>query len=69
MASIDEVELKKMSQEERAKALGMTTEQLTGRSLFIEFNINKSNFFKEIRFVCRFLSYIEDNFSGLAPQY
>ena len=38
MASLDEVELKKMSQEERAKALGMTTEQLTGRSLFIEFN-------------------------------
>ena len=38
MASIDGVELKKMSQEERAKALGMTTEQLTGRSLFIEFN-------------------------------
>ena len=37
MASIDDDKLKEMSQEERAKALGMTTEQLTGRSLFIEF--------------------------------
>lgn len=30
--------LQAMSQEERAEALGMTTEQLTGRSLFIEFD-------------------------------
>ena len=37
MASISDVELENMNQEERAKALGMTTEQLTGRSLFIEF--------------------------------
>ena len=37
MASLDDVELKNMTQDERAKALGMTTEQLTGRSLFIEF--------------------------------
>jgi glutamate synthase domain-containing protein 3 len=38
MASLSESELKTMSQDERAKALGMTTEQLTGRSLFFEFN-------------------------------
>ena len=37
MASVDDVELKNITQDERAKALGMTTEQLTGRSLFIEF--------------------------------
>ena len=38
MASLSDAELKSMSQDERAKALGMTTEQLTGRSLFIEFS-------------------------------
>lgn len=38
MASLSNAELKSMSQDERAKALGMTTEQLTGRSLFIEFS-------------------------------
>ncbi|MHA7828424.1 MAG: GltB/FmdC/FwdC-like GXGXG domain-containing protein [Roseovarius sp.] len=31
-------DLKQMSQDERAKALGMTTEQLTGKSLYIEFD-------------------------------
>jgi len=38
MASLTDQELKTMSQDERAKALGMTTEQLTGRSLFVEFS-------------------------------
>jgi glutamate synthase domain-containing protein 3 len=38
MASVSDAELRKMTQEERAAALGMTTEQLTGRSLFIEFD-------------------------------
>ena len=38
MASVTDEQLKSMSQDERAKALGMTTEQLTGRSLFIEFS-------------------------------
>ena len=38
MAGVTDAELKGMSQEERAAALGMTTEQLTGRSLLIEFD-------------------------------
>ena len=38
MASVTDKELKEMTQEDRVKALGMTTEQLTGRSLFIEFD-------------------------------
>lgn len=38
MASVTDAELRGMSQEERADALGMTTEQLTGRSLLIEFD-------------------------------
>jgi len=38
MASLSDADLKQMSQEERVAALGMTTEQLTGRSLFIEFD-------------------------------
>ncbi|GMG84594.1 hypothetical protein LNKW23_38100 [Paralimibaculum aggregatum] len=37
MASVSDAELKTMSQEERARALGMMTEQLTSRSMFIEF--------------------------------
>jgi glutamate synthase domain-containing protein 3 len=37
MASVTDANLKAMTQEERAAALGMTTEQLTGRSLYIEF--------------------------------
>lgn len=40
MASVTDAELKQMTQEERVKALGMTTEQLTGRSLFIEFDVD-----------------------------
>ena len=38
MASLKSEELNKMTQEERANALGMTSEQLTGRSMFIEFD-------------------------------
>ena len=38
MASVSDAELKEMTQEERVKALGMTTEQLTGKSLYIEFD-------------------------------
>ena len=45
MASLADVELKNMTQDERAKALGMTTEQLTGRSLFIEFNSDEEERF------------------------
>jgi len=45
MASLDDVELKNMTQDERAKALGMTTEQLTGRSLFIEFKSDEEERF------------------------
>ena len=45
MASLDDVELRNMTQDERAKALGMTTEQLTGRSLFIEFKSDEEERF------------------------
>ncbi|MEI4195063.1 GXGXG motif-containing protein [Roseovarius sp. E0-M6] len=38
MASVSDAELKQMTQDERAKALGMTTEQLTGKSLYVEFD-------------------------------
>ena len=38
MASVSDAELKGMSQEERVKALGMTSEQLTGKSLYLEFD-------------------------------
>ena len=38
MGGISDDALNKMTQEERVKALGMETEQLSGRSLFIEFN-------------------------------
>jgi len=38
MGGISDEALNKMTQEERVKALGMETEQLSGRSLFIEFN-------------------------------
>ncbi|MGB1011763.1 MAG: GXGXG motif-containing protein, partial [Thiolinea sp.] len=40
MAGVTDAELREMDQEERAKALGMMTEQLTGRSLFIEFDMD-----------------------------
>ncbi len=38
MASVSDAELKQMTQDERAKALGMTTEQLSGQSLYVEFD-------------------------------
>ncbi|MEM7525386.1 MAG: GXGXG motif-containing protein [Pseudomonadota bacterium] len=38
MAGVTDAELKTMSQEERVTALGMRTEQLTGRSMFMEFD-------------------------------
>ncbi len=38
MASVSDADLKAMSQEERVTALGMRTEQLTGKSLYIEFD-------------------------------
>ncbi len=38
MASVSDAELKGMSQEDRVKALGMMTDQLTGRSMYIEFD-------------------------------
>ncbi|MGI9372721.1 MAG: hypothetical protein ACR2OJ_09515 [Hyphomicrobiales bacterium] len=38
MASLNDAQLKEMNQDERAQALGMTSEQLTGRSLLIEFD-------------------------------
>ncbi|MEM8754959.1 MAG: GXGXG motif-containing protein, partial [Pseudomonadota bacterium] len=38
MAGVTDAELKEMSQEERVTALGMRTEQLTGRSMFMEFD-------------------------------
>ena len=38
MASVSDAQLKEMTQEERVKALGMTTEQLTGKSMYIEFD-------------------------------
>ncbi|MFK7940074.1 MAG: GXGXG motif-containing protein [Roseovarius sp.] len=38
MAGVTDAELNEMTQEERAKALGMTTEQLTGKNLYVEFD-------------------------------
>ena len=38
MASVSDAELKNMTQEERVTALGMRTEQLTGKSLYVEFD-------------------------------
>tara|TARA_B100000586_G_scaffold250548_1_gene209171 strand:- start:431 stop:1300 length:870 start_codon:yes stop_codon:yes gene_type:complete len=38
MASLTDAELNAMTQDERVNALGMTTEQLSGRSLLIEFS-------------------------------
>ena len=45
MAGISDSQLEKMTQEERVKALGMATEQLSGRSLFIEFNADEEGRF------------------------
>jgi methylamine---glutamate N-methyltransferase subunit B len=38
MASVSDAELRTMTQEERVKALGLTTEPLFGRTMFIEFD-------------------------------
>ena len=38
MAGLTDAQLKKMTQDERAQALGMTTEQLTGRTTQIDFS-------------------------------
>lgn len=38
MASVMDADLREMTQEDRVKSLGMTTEQLSGRSMFIEFD-------------------------------
>ncbi len=38
MAGVTDEELKQMTQEERVTALGMRTEQLTGKSLYVEFD-------------------------------
>ena len=46
MASVSDADLKKMTQEERVKALGMTTEQLTGKSLYMEFDPDASENFE-----------------------
>ena len=45
MAGMSDELLGKMTQEERVKALGMETEQLSGRSLFIEFNPSEEDRF------------------------
>tara|TARA_A100001015_G_C14532587_1_gene534734 strand:+ start:118 stop:579 length:462 start_codon:yes stop_codon:yes gene_type:complete len=41
-----ENELKSMTQEDRVKALGMTSEQLTGRSMFMEFDPGETERFE-----------------------
>jgi glutamate synthase domain-containing protein 3 len=38
MAGVSDADLREMPQDERVKALGMATEQLTGRSMFVEFD-------------------------------
>jgi glutamate synthase domain-containing protein 3 len=38
MAGVTDADLRGMTQDERVKALGMATEQLTGRSMFVEFD-------------------------------
>lgn len=38
MASVSDAEMRQMSQEDRVKALGMTTDQLSGRSMYVEFD-------------------------------
>ena len=46
MASVSDAELKQMSQEERVTALGMRTDQLTGRAMRIEFNPDEAERFE-----------------------
>lgn len=45
MAGVTDAELRGMTQDERVKALGMTTEQLTGRSMFMEFQADEEERF------------------------
>ena len=45
MASLTDAELNAMTQDERVNALGMTTEQLSGRSLLIEFSPDEAERF------------------------
>ena len=45
MAGVTDAELAAMSQEDRVAALGMTTEQLTGRTTMIEFDENEEERF------------------------
>lgn len=46
MASISDAELKEMTQEERVTALGMRTDQLSGRAMRIEFNPDEEERFE-----------------------
>ena len=46
MASVSDAELSKMNQEERVTALGMRTDQLTGRAMRIEFNPDEEERFE-----------------------
>jgi len=45
MASVSDQELRQMTQEERVRALGMTTEELTGRTPFMEFDLEAESRF------------------------
>ncbi len=45
MAHLSDSELRELTQEDRVKALGMTTEQLTGRSMAIEFDPDEAHRF------------------------
>ncbi|MCY4185683.1 MAG: GXGXG motif-containing protein [Rhodobacteraceae bacterium] len=56
MAHLSDSELRELTQEERVKALGMTTEQLTGRSMAIEFDPDE-----ESRFVYPWASDVDYN--------
>ncbi len=46
MASVSDADLKEMTQEERVTALGMRTDQLTGRAMRIEFNPDEEERFE-----------------------
>jgi hypothetical protein len=46
MAGLSDAELKQMTQEERVTALGMRTDQLTGRAMRIEFNPDEEERFE-----------------------
>ncbi len=46
MASVSDAELSEMTQEERVTALGMRTDQLTGRAMRIEFNPDEEERFE-----------------------